>query len=377
MDLSLTENQEMLKSSAREFIQSEYSKDTLLGLDRGETGRLAGLWKQAANMGWLGIAIPESYGGQGGTLTDAGVLYQELGRGPVPGPFFSSSILGAFVVLEGGTEDQKVQFLQRIADGRQTLALAVTESDYTWDPRGVQLSASRHQGRFILEGSKLFVHDAAAASHLICAVRTETTVDPSAGISLLIVDKMSPGVSVKEMPGFISGVSEVKFNSVEVPDTGLLGQKTGVGWDCLQSAMAKAIPILCAYQVGGCEAVFDMSVAHSQTRVQFGVPIGRFQRVQDHIINIVDQLDAARWTTYEALWKLDSAKPADGAIHLAKAVASEGYYEACNHAHEVHAGVGVMTEYGLTLHTKMSRTLYPFLGDPRYHKRRLAEALDL
>ena len=123
--------------------------------------------------------------------------------------------------------------------------------------------------------------------------------------------------------------------------------------------------------------MFEMSVAYSQTRVQFGVPIGRFQRVQDHIIDIVDRLDAARWTTYEALWKLDSARPADGATHLAKVVASEGYYQACNHAHEVHAGVGVMTEYGLTLHTKMSRTLYPFLGDPGHHKRRLAEALQL
>ena len=120
-----------------------------------------------------------------------------------------------------------------------------------------------------------------------------------------------------------------------------------------------------------------MSVAYSQTRVQFGVPIGRFQRVQDHIINLVNQLDAARWTTYETLWKLDTARPTAGGVHLAKAVSSEAYYQACNYAHEVHAGVGSMTEYGLTLHTKMARTLYHYLGDPRYHKRRLAEALEL
>jgi alkylation response protein AidB-like acyl-CoA dehydrogenase len=107
------------------------------------------------------------------------------------------------------------------------------------------------------------------------------------------------------------------------------------------------------------------------------VPIGRFQRVQDHVINLVNQLDAARWTAYEALWKLDTGRPAADSIHLAKAVGSEAYLQACNYAHEVHAGVGSMTEYGLTLHTTASRTLYHYLGDPRYHRRRLAEALGL
>ena len=95
------------------------------------------------------------------------------------------------------------------------------------------------------------------------------------------------------------------------------------------------------------------------------------------MINLVNQLDAARWTTYEALWKLDSGRPSTDSIHLAKAVGSEAYYQACNYAHEVHAGVGSMTEYGLTLHTAASRTLYHYLGDPRYHRRRLADALGL
>jgi alkylation response protein AidB-like acyl-CoA dehydrogenase len=122
--------------------------------------------------------------------------------------------------------------------------------------------------------------------------------------------------------------------------------------------------------------VFDLSVAHSRTRVQFGVPIGRFQRVQDHIIRLVNQLDSARWTTGEALWKLDSGRPATAAVHMAKAVASEAYLDACNAAHEVHAGMGSLVEYGLAAHTQMSRTLFHYLGDPRWHKRRMADALE-
>ena len=145
----------------------------------------------------------------------------------------------------------------------------------------------------------------------------------------------------------------------------------------MERAAEKTIPVLCAYQVGGSQAIYELSVDYSRTRHQFGTPIGRFQRVQDQVINLLNALDAARWTAYEALWKLDIGRDASDSVHLAKAVGSEGYYEACNFAHEVHAGVGSMTEYGLTLHTTASRTLYHYLGDPKFHRRRLADALGL
>ncbi len=120
-----------------------------------------------------------------------------------------------------------------------------------------------------------------------------------------------------------------------------------------------------------------MSVEYSRTRIQFGQPIGRFQRVQDHIINLVNQLDSARWTTNEALWKLDTGRPAAASVHLAKVVTSTAYHMACLHAHEVHAGTGATMEYGLVLHTRMSRTLLDYLGGPDFHRQRLADALEL
>jgi alkylation response protein AidB-like acyl-CoA dehydrogenase len=141
---------------------------------------------------------------------------------------------------------------------------------------------------------------------------------------LLVVDKQVSGVSVRNLPGFMGWQAEVKFDQ---------------GWTALERAMERAIPVLCAYQVGSCQAVFDMSVEYSQTREQFGVPIGRFQRVQDHIVRLVNHLDTARWTTYEALWKLDCGHPATASVHMAKAVTAEAHMEACNAAHEVHAGV--------------------------------------
>jgi alkylation response protein AidB-like acyl-CoA dehydrogenase len=167
----------------------------------------------------------------------------------------------------------------------------------------------------------------------------------------------------------------VTFEGVEVAAERLLGEKENQGWAALERALLRALPVLCSSMVGGCQAVFEMSVKHSQQRVQFGVSIGKFQRVQDYIIRLVNHLDAARWTTAEALWKLDSGRPATDAVHLAKAVASEGYLEACSAAHEVHAGQGSLLEYGLVAHTQMSRTLFAYLGDPRWHKRRMADAL--
>jgi alkylation response protein AidB-like acyl-CoA dehydrogenase len=375
MDLGLTEAQEILKTTAASFLQQEYPKETLIELETTPTGVTPELFRKVAALGWLGIIIPEQYGGEGRPFTDAAVLFEELGRGPVPGPYFSSSILGALTVLHGGTEAQKQAILPQVTRGDTVLSLAVTEPHYGWRPETVQMPANQQQGQYVLNGVKLFVYDAQAATHVLCAVRTGRANGSGSGITLLLVDAKTPGVAVRTLPGWMGQVHEVRFDNVHVPASAVLGGSEGQGWEAIAAAALQAIPVLCAYQVGSCQAVFDMAVAYSRTRVQFGQPIGRFQRVQDHIVGMVNQLDAARWTTYEALWKLDTGRPAASSVHLAKAVTSEAYLKVCDGAHEVHAGVGVIREYGLTLHTQRSRTLYHLLGDARYHRRCLAEAL--
>jgi alkylation response protein AidB-like acyl-CoA dehydrogenase len=373
MDLSLTPEQEMLKTAVRRFVEQEYPKETLLQIAVSADGVAGAPWRKLIATGWLGILIPEAYGGEGGSLTDAGVLFEELGRGPAPGPHLSSGVLGALTVLEGGTEEQKRYWLPALAKGEHSLVVAATEADYSWDATDVHLTARRDGDGYRLNGTKAYIFDAATATHLLCAARSQDGRD----VGLVVVPSSTPGVQIRSLPGFAWNLAEVHLEGVRVDGSALLGGSFAGGWDALQQAIARTIPILCAYQVGGCQKVYEMSVDYSRTRVQFGTPIGRFQRVQDHIINLVNQLDAARWTTYEALWKLDAGRPAADSIHLAKAVSSEAYYQACNHAHEVHAGVGSMTEYGLTLHTTASRTLYHYLGDPKHHRRRLADALGL
>ncbi|MEE8443029.1 MAG: acyl-CoA dehydrogenase family protein [Dehalococcoidia bacterium] len=377
MDLSLTPNQELLRNTAREFVQRDCPKEVLVDLGDSETGYTEEMWNTVSGIGWPGMLIPEVYGGTGGSLMDAAVVFEELGRGPLAGPYFSSGVLGALTVLEAGTEEQKGSILPEVAAGRQILSVAITEPDYGWGPEDIRMAAAVRNGTYVLNGTKLFVHDAMAATHFVCAVRTGDSQDATQGISLLVVDARAPGISRRSLPGFMTSVAEVTFDSVEVPQSALLGNGQGSSWHALDQAMQKAIPVLCAYKVGGCAAVFDISVDYSRTRMQFGTAIGRLQRVQDHIINIVNALDAARWATYQSLWELDTGRPATASVHMAKAVASDSYLKACNSAHEVHAGIGIVREYGLTLFTRMSRTLYHFLGDPKHHKRLLGQALDL
>ena len=373
MDLSLTAEQEMLKAAVNRFVQQEYPKETLLVLADSDQPADSEPWHKLTATGWLGIVIPQDYGGEGGSFTDAGVLFEELGRGPVPGPHLTSAVLGAFTVLEGGTDEQKREWLPLLATGERTLVPAVTEADYSWFEEDVGLVARRDGSGFRLDGTKVYVFNGTSASHLLCAARSQD--DNSVGLVMVPAD--APGVSVRPLAGVAWNLAEVKLENVPVEPSQVLGSSFAGGWAALERAIAKSIPIFCAYQVGACQAVYEMSVEYSRSREQFSVPIGRFQRVQDHIINLVNKLDAARWTTYEALWKMDAGRSAPDSIHLAKAVGSDAYHEACNYAHEVHAGVGSMTEYGLTLHTAASRTLYHYLGDPKFHRRRLADALGL
>jgi len=373
MHLALTESQEMLRATARSFMEREAPRDVIVAMQKDDASLRPELWRKAADLGWLGILIPAEHGGSAGSPTDAAVLYEEMGRGPLPGPFFSSGILGALTVMAGGTPEQQQRILPAIARGERVLSLAITEPNASWGAGGVALAPQRRDSGYRLDGVKVFVADATSATDLVVAVRTG---EGPGDWSLLLVDARAPGVSARRLPGFLSWHCEVAFDGVEVPATHLLGAREGQGWAVLETALLRAWPVLSSYMVGGCQAVFDLSVAHSRARVQFSVPIGRFQRVQDHIIRLVNHLDSARWTTGEALWKLDSGRPATAAVHMAKAVASEAYLEACNAAHEVHAGMGSLVEYGLAAHTQMSRTLFHHLGDPRWHKRRMADALE-
>ena len=380
MDLSLTEFQKMLKNSTADFLKGELPWTFAKEIDESESGFSPELWKKVADMGWLGMVLPESCGGMGCSLTDLAVIYEEMGQAVMPGVFFSSSVLCGLIISDLGTDAQKQAILPAIAKGEKILTLALTEPDYGWRAENIQLLAEPAQDGFVLNGTKRFVHDAQVADQFICVARTSRSSDPAEGITLLLVDKDTPGLSCRSIPAFSGDrFSELVFDNVKVASSGLLGEKDR-GWRLLSGPLNKATVILCAYMVGACQHLLDMTVQYSQTRVQFGQPIGAFQWVQGYVIGQANELEKARWFTYEALWKVDSNKPENEqseAVSLAKAVASEAFLECGHLGHEVHAGLGVDKKYPLYLYSKKSKNLFSYLGDPNHHRKRVALLLGL
>src|SRR5262249_22904489 len=206
MDLALTESQEMLKSAARSFVEREAPTHTIVALQREPSSLVPALWRKAVDVGWPGILVPAEYGGSESMLTDAAVLFEELGRGPVPGPFSSWGVLGALTVLEAASATPRTAILPGLARGEIVLAAAITDPNTSWGPQAVTLRPQRLGDRYRLDGAKLFVSDATAATHLIVAVRTG---DGVADVSLLLVDARARGVRTRRLAGFLSWQDEV------------------------------------------------------------------------------------------------------------------------------------------------------------------------
>lgn len=378
MDLTLNEIQTMLQSSAREFMEDQVSKARVLEIDDSENGYDPDLWEQMSNLGWPGLTIPEQYGGLGQGWVDLGVIYEVMGTYACPSPHLSSAVLSAEAILAAGSDEQKNALLPSIAAGQQIFAFAYTEPDYNWSPKAIKLQATESGGGYVINGTKLFVPDANVADQIVVVARTSNGSAPEDGLSMLLVDRNAPGVSVRTMTGWIGPkVCEINFENVEVSTGALLGE-AGKAWGAIDRAFDRATAVLCAFMAGGAQRVYEMTREYSQTRIAFGVPIGTFQRVQDHVIDAVTDADSAKWTAFEALWQLDRGmEDASIGVSTAKAVASRGFPRACDAAHHVHAGIGADLEYGLTQYTKRARTLQHYLGDHVYHKARMARLMNL
>jgi alkylation response protein AidB-like acyl-CoA dehydrogenase len=369
MDLSLSETQEMFKKVASDFVKAEVPAHQMTHWYKDKKTFRPELLKKAADLGWLGMMLPEPYGGAEMSATDCAVVFEELGRGPVPGPLFSSGVLSAQMIFTACTDEQKRQLLPPLCKGETIVVPALTDKAAHWGPEAVETRLVKTATGYLMNGTKCFVFDAEAATSFLCAARTE-----EGKVVFLIVGANSPGITITPHIGFLVSMAEVRFDHVVVPPTALLGS-SGSSWATLESALEKSLPILCAYQVGATQEVFDITCEYTRTRVVFGQPIGRFQRVQDHCVDISNHLDAARWATYETLWMIDSGVPARAAVHEAKAVASDGYYHGTNYAHMVWAGPGTDYSHPMMAHSVLAHTLYQYLGTPADHKRLMMDAL--
>ena len=378
MDLSLTETQLMLRDAATRFMDTELPKERVLEIDDSPTGLAPDIWGRMCDLGWTGMVIPEEYGGRGLSFTDLAAVYEVLGYYACSSPLLDSAVLSAHAILEAGDASQKRALLPDIAEGRHLFAFAFTEPEYSWGPDAIKMRASRRNGSYVLDGTKLFIPWAHVADQLLVVARTADGPSPELGISLFLVDRNAPGISVRLHSGWIGDkVCEVNFDSVEVPTSAVLGP-ADEAWPAIERAMDRAAAALCAYMAGGTQRTYEMCRDYSKTRISFGQPIGSFQRVQDYVIDALTEADSCKWTAYEAVSKLDAGHAdAPLGVSTAKAVASVGFPKACDAAHIVIAGIGIDLGFGLTHYTKRARTFQLYLGDAIHHKARIARLMSL
>jgi alkylation response protein AidB-like acyl-CoA dehydrogenase len=377
MDFAFSEEQEMLRASARDFLAKEVPSSYVRRMLEAPDAWDEAFWKKLADMGWTGLGIPEAYGGVG-TFLDLVVVLEEAGRALLPGPFLSTMGLAVPTLLEAATERQKESVLGRIAAGDARATLAFSEPAGRWDAEGVQmLGAERRGDGWRLDGIKLFVPDAGVADYMVVAARTRPAGEE--GVSLFLLEGRPAGLTVTplETMDMTRRWYEVRFEGVELPADALMGT-ADQGWPALRRALEWAETALCAEMIGGAQHVLDTSVEYAKTRHQFGRPIGVYQAVSHKLADMLLETESARSATYYAAWTIDADAPDRSlAASMAKAYVSDAYRKAAGDGIQVHGGIGFTWEHDMHLYFKRAKASEVTLGDATYHRELVAQALDL
>jgi alkylation response protein AidB-like acyl-CoA dehydrogenase len=379
MDIGFSEEQELLRTSARKFLENECPPTFVRQRMAEPAAMTEAFWQKLAEQGWFGILYPEELGGSGLGLVDMTVLMEEMGRAVMPGPFFSTVLLGGAAILEAGTPAQQREWLPRIAAGSAKVSLAWTEPNARWDAGGIMTTARETPGGFVLSGAKLFVPDAHVSDALVVAARTRDGTTMEDGVSLFLVPKEAMGLAITVLPTIdeTRKLCETRFTDVALPATSLIGEKHG-GWPALSQVLDRATVALCAEMCGGAQQVLDMTAAYAKIRIAFGKPIGSYQGVKHKAADMLVDVENAKSLTYYAAWALDEGlAEARLAASMAKAYASDAYRRVAGAGIQLHGGIGYTWEHDLHLYFKRAKASEVAFGDATWHRERVARLLRL
>src|SRR5215469_1114799 len=378
MNFGFNEEQELLRSTARKFFDNECSSTVVRALMETPEGIAPELWSKLGEQGWLGLIYPDAYDGMGLGLVDLVVLMEEMGRAVVPGPYFSTVLLGGLAILEAGSEGQRKEWLPKIAAGDKRVTLAWMEPSATLGPAGVTLSAATKGGTFTLSGTKLFVPDAHTADAIVVAARTAAGVSED-GVSLFLVPSGTRGLEVKLLPTMdqTRKLCEVTLHDVALGRDAALGV-IGGGWTPLARVLDRATVALCAEMCGGAQKVLDMTVEYAKIRQAFGRPIGSYQGVKHKAADMLVDVENSKSITYYAAWAMDEGVPEGPlAVSMAKAYVSDAYRRVSGAGIQLHGGIGFTWEHDLHLYFKRAKGSEFTFGDATWHRERVAQLVNL
>ena len=370
MDARFTEEQEMLRRSARELLARACPMSLVRAQIEAPQGAAESLWKAMAAAGWMGLGFGEDVGGAGLGLVEQVVLCEELGRVLAPGPYFATTLLGGAAIDRGGDAAQRQRWLPGITRGTTRATLALLEDAERWDAAAIQLRAEPDGDGFRLRGHKHFVIEAALADLLVVAARCG---DGDAGVALFALDARAPGIAIEPV-ALLDGtrkIATLRLDGVRVAaDARLAG-----GWNVLARVLDRAKVGLCAEMIGAAESVLERSVAYAKTREQFGQPIGAFQAVQHKCADMLVALEAAKSVTWAAAWALDEDEPdAPVAAATAKAITSDAFAKIAADGIQLHGGQGFTWEQDLHLYYKRAKVSERLFGDGAWNREIVARA---
>jgi len=376
MDLRLSETQEILKKMARDFLTTECPKTLVRKLEQTPEGYSPDIWKKMAELGWMGLIIPEQYGGMGYTFQDLVILLEEIGRNILPGPLMAT-ITSTFPILEAGTEEQKKDLLPKIAKGEAILTTALLESEGVFDASGIAVKATAKGSDFVIDGIKLFVEMAHVANYILCVARTKSATSPEKGITVFIVDSKTPGIKCEVMPTTAADkLCEVRFQNVTVPSKNVLG-KVDEGWPIVETYLRKGAIAKCAESIGAIQTCVETTVAYSKERVQYDRPIGAFQALQHKMADMWIAMETSRYLVYEVACMESDGLPCAKEASMAKAYVNEVYKNVSKWAVRLHGAIATSADHDIPLYYRRSKAADIAFGTTDFHRELVAQKIGL
>jgi len=376
VDFGFSEEQEMLRQSARNLLEKECPSTLVRRLMEEERGYEPELWKKIAELGWLGLVIPEAYGGSALGYVDLVLVLEEMGRVVLPSPFIWT-VMVAEAINRAGSEAQKKALLPKIAAGELIATIAWMEPSGLWGADGITAAARQNGSDFVIDGAKLFVNDGHIADCMLVAARTGGR--SADGVTLFAIESSRAGVSVTPLTTMdqTRKLSEVKFAGVKATSADVVGE-VGNGWKTLAAIIDRGKVMLAAEMMGGAQKVLDMTVEYAKVRTQFGRPIGSFQAVQHKCANMMIDVESAKSAVYYAAWAVSNGvAEAPLAAALAKAAASDAFRRVSADGIQVHGGIGFTWEHDMHLYFKRAKSSEFTFGDATYNRELVAQGINL
>ena len=377
MDLAFSEEQEMLKKMARDFLTDKFPKTAVKEIEESELGYSPEIWKEMAELGWMGLVFPEEYGGAEMTFLDLAMLLEEMGRACLPGPYFSTVVLGGLPILDAGSEEQKQEYLPKIANGEAIFTLALTESSARYDAAAIEVKAAADNDAYVLNGTKLFVPDANVADYMLVVARTGEKSRGEDGITIFIVDAKSLGISCTVLKTIANDkLCEVVFDQVRVPKENILGE-LNQGWSAVKKIIERAAVGKCCEMVGCIQQALDMTVDYAKERKQYDRPIGSFQVIQHYCVDMITDVEGTRLSAYQTAWMISEGLPCTQEVAIAKAWAGEACQRVMALAHQIHGAIGVTIDHDLQYYTRRAKAAEVTFGDAGFYREIVAQEMGL